>query len=328
MLEQLEDRPLQYFAAVAVAVFIGFNVSCSMSFDQVSCNAMQTIIMSAVVGMFALFSLQIPAEKPYQLPVRIIMLTIVVHGVTGLDWNWFLYAQSPVVGFALSVALGGVMFYDDKIDAKGAIGGIVAATIIYTALGHRGFAMLTLFIAIAVWSTTLAHRYALANGNKLRVEGAKRGLGNLLANTGPAVGFAIAILVSEDPFIFTIGFCACLGTALSDTVSSELGFIYGKNPVDVQTFMPTAIGENGAITAQGTAIGLTAAMVIGVFAQGMELTTYPGGVAVVTGSFAGCMIDSLLGSVYENKGKMTNNAVNAWSGLAGGMAGAYIGLFL
>ncbi len=178
--------------------------------------------------------------------------------------------------------------------------------------------MLAIFIAIAVWATSINNRK----------EQEARGLGNLLANTGPAVGFAIAILFSEDIFILTIGFCACLGAALADTVSSELGTIYGKRPVDIITFEPTEIGENGAITVLGTLFGLTAAMTMGVFAQEMELTSYTGGVAIAIGAFAGCMVDSVLGSVYENANEMTNDGVNAWSNLAGGMTAVYIALFL
>lgn len=109
--------------------------------------------------------------------------------------------------------------------------------------------------------------------------------------------------------LFVLGLAA-LAEAAADTVSSELGQVFGGRPRMITTLRPVEPGRDGAISVAGTLAGATAAVVV----AGAGALAVSGGismfwVATVAG-VTGLVFDSLLGATLEQAGMLNNDAVN------------------
>ncbi len=323
LFDEKNSRPLPLLAWLAGAVMAGLSYSGLMASGGGSFGLYWVVIISVVTGlaMVALGGAPVPGLATPA--IRSHATVLLLYGLSQLRWNSFIYGESFFVGVLVCAMLGVAAYKEKKIDKAGAILGVVLGAIIYVSLGIEGFVIMFFFIMLAVVATSIS---AYNHGEPAGY--GTRGAGNTFANLGPAALFALFSLMASDPFVFNIGFCASLGAALSDTVSSELGRGAREKPVDIRSWERVEAGSNGAISVRGTALGILAALFMGVSAANMELVTIPGALAVIIGALAGNLADSWLGSAFENEGALTNNQVNGWSVFGGGAFAALIGLLL
>jgi uncharacterized protein (TIGR00297 family) len=122
---------------------------------------------------------------------------------------------------------------------------------------------------------------------------------------------------------------AALAEAAADTVSSEIGQVFGGQPRMLTTFRVVEPGTDGAVTFAGTFAGiLAAALVAGVATLCLSIgwTSDPSGLgrsdqvfifllSTVAGVF-GLLFDSLLGATLERRSWLNNDAVNFLSTLS------------
>ena len=122
---------------------------------------------------------------------------------------------------------------------------------------------------------------------------------------------------------------AALAEAAADTVSSEIGQVFGGQPRMFTTLRRVEPGTDGGVTLLGTAAGvLAAALVAAIAAWTMQAGWLEFGVVTVGGAF-GLLFDSLLGATLERKGWLNNDAVNFLSTLSAVLAPlAVIALFV
>jgi uncharacterized protein (TIGR00297 family) len=106
-----------------------------------------------------------------------------------------------------------------------------------------------------------------------------------------------------------------LAEAAADTVSSEIGQVFGGEPRSILTFKRVKKGEDGGITLVGTLAGMLASllvMLVGFTAMyGAHVANY--WVSIVLGALAGAfglLFDSVLGAAVERRGWLNNDAVN------------------
>jgi uncharacterized protein (TIGR00297 family) len=191
--------------------------------------------------------------------------------------------------------------------------GIVAAMaefgIAFWALRAPGLTIL-LFV---VGAGTIATR--LGRDTKLVVEGQpmKRNWRNALANAGIATSLAIGLLFAKSQFVrmcLTLGFVSSLAAALSDTMSHEIGVLYGKNPRSITTLKIAAPGENGGISLAGLLVGMLSAGVVAGISLVLRVLPIRLAVVAAVAGFAGNLVDSLLGATLERRGVLNNDLVN------------------
>jgi uncharacterized protein (TIGR00297 family) len=117
---------------------------------------------------------------------------------------------------------------------------------------------------------------------------------------------------------------AALAEATADTLSSELGQVFGGQPRLLTTFQPVPAGSDGGITFAGTAagcIGAAAVTAIAVFVLPLDLHT---AVVVFSCAILGLFADSFLGATFERHGWLNNDAVNFLSTTISALTAALI----
>ena len=119
-----------------------------------------------------------------------------------------------------------------------------------------------------------------------------------------------------------------IATAVFDTVSSEIGQVYGRHPFLITTFRRVPPGTDGAVSLEGTLAGLAAAAVL----AGAALTLgmmgslgWAGALCVIVGAFVGTTVESYLGAatlggVSTAISRIDNEAMNFINTLVGALA--------
>ena len=111
----------------------------------------------------------------------------------------------------------------------------------------------------------MTSRLGLARKERLGIaeeRGGRRGAGNAIANCGVAAMAAIAALTTPYPAAALVALVAALTAGGSDTVASEIGKAWGRSTFLVTTFSRVNPGTPGAMSLEGTAAGLLAALAL------------------------------------------------------------------
>jgi uncharacterized protein (TIGR00297 family) len=196
-----------------------------------------------------------------------------------------------------------------KLTPVAGITGWITGLLIFAGTGYAGAAMLATFFVLGTtatsWGTSVKQKLGLAEKDKGR-----RTAGQVIANAG------VAALLGTSSFfypsktdVFLLMIAAGFASAAADTLSSELGNMYGKNFYNVVTLKKDTRGLNGVISFEGTAIGLLGSCIIAVvYSLFFSLTIHF--LLIVVAGTAGNFTDSLLGATFERKGYLNNNEVN------------------
>jgi len=112
--------------------------------------------------------------------------------------------------------------------------------------------------------------------------------------------------------VFALGLAA-LAEAAADTVSSEIGQVFGGRPRMITTLQAADPGVDGAVSLVGTFAGVVAAGLV----AGVGTLALRGSLSLFwvsgTGALFGLFFDSLLGATFERRGWLNNDLVNLLS---------------
>jgi uncharacterized protein (TIGR00297 family) len=203
--------------------------------------------------------------------------------------------------------------------AAGFIGGVV-----YLADHYRGVFLLLLFFIISVIATSHKKHVKLAlHPQLLEVKG--RTAWQVFANGGIAALCALLSLAYPmySP-IFMVMMAASLASALADTLSSELGIIYGRRFFNILSLKPDVKGLDGVVSVEGTLIGAVGAFLVGVCFSGFASVAVIIGIAGMLGN----LFDSVIGATLERNGLIGNNFVNFLNTSLAALIGFMLFLFI
>lgn len=197
--------------------------------------------------------------------------------------------------------------------AGGLAGGFIACAV-YLGAGFPAIAILGTFFLLGTLATSLGIKTKQMLGVAEHDKG-RRTAGQVMANGGVAgiLGF-LAWLYPQQSNILAVMMAASLSSATADTLSSELGTVYGRRFYNILTLRKDKRGENGVISAEGTLAGLAGSIVIAaVYSIGF---TFNGSfIWIVLAGTLGNFADSVLGATLERNGYIGNNTVNLFNTL-------------
>ncbi len=207
------------------------------------------------------------------------------------------------------------------VSISGATSGFVIGTLVYSLTGYSGYLILVTFFVLASGTTKLGYGKKEKAGNA-QEKGGKRGWQHALANCGVAILITPFILISLENYstAFAVAFCAALSTAAFDTVSSEIGQLWGRKTFLIPSFKIVPRGTEGAVSLEGTLAGLLASCVIAFTGTITGFFTIFGAVAVITGAIAGTTFESIVGSRITKHSRVENEFLNFFNTLIGAVS--------
>ena len=270
------------------------------------------------------------ADKNLQWQSKLILLAVLpfasAHVV--LEAHWWASQSTPVAILTLSLsALFGLVTW--KVHAAtpwgSAAGAALLASLMFSTTTfpyepwHTALVSVLALVVLTFLSTRLGRR------EKERLGIAENRRGRSPAQVAANLGMA-AIVSSEfvqswfvdsgltrrtlSPMLmFSLGLAA-LAEAAADTVSSEMGQVFGGRPRMITSLRQVDPGTDGAISLTGTLVGVIAAAVVA--AAGTLVLSGGSTMFAVScaGGVFGLLFDSLLGATLERCGWLNNNAVN------------------
>lgn len=238
------------------------------------------------------------------------------------------YPHSLVDAMIAVLLTAGVMasIITKKLTITGAIvAGVMGWMVFYTS-GLTGLSMLCAFFILGTGATAWKRNEKKTTEPTTAGSGA-RTAGQVLANGGMALFMAILTFIDDQySYILKMMLAASLASATADTLSSELGMVYGKRFFNCLTFKPDQKGLDGVISLEGTLIGAAgAAMIAAICIWGYYWTIGDFFIITICG-ISGNYFDSVLGVVLERKNRLNNDQVNFLSTLFAALLAGLIAL--
>jgi len=221
--------------------------------------------------------------------------------------------EAAIAALPMALAVNGataVLGYLAKsVSVSGAIGGAAVGTIIYVGGGAGAWVLLFVtFLAASITSRMGLKRKVVLGIAEER--GGRRGAGNAIANCGVAAIAAIVALTTPYTSQALVALVTALTAGGSDTVASEIGKAWGRSTFLVTTLSRVRPGTPGAMSLEGTAAGMLAALALAAVGVAFDLVPGSATLAIVVAATAGALIESALGATLEGPGILNNDMLN------------------
>lgn len=211
--------------------------------------------------------------------------------------------------FAFLVLAAWLSIKMKKLTVAGGIAGAVVGFLVFAGARYSGLLMLATFFILGTLATSWKKAEKL-NFKPQSDRTVKRDAWQVLANGGVAAILGLlAILIPVYANEFRIMIAAALASATADTLSSELGMIYGHKFFNILTFKKDQKGLDGVISVEGLLIGGFGSAIIAAIYLAADIGSPSFWLIIICGT-AGNLADSVLGATLERKGLIGNNLVN------------------
>ncbi len=256
-----------------------------------------------------------PGRSQWQSATMVaICIPLLAGGLAFHSMHFWTYRQLSTLILLYGVSLGfALIVWRLRAATAGAAatGGLICAGLLWgtgRSVLHSAFPPLFTLFLLTFAATRLQRRAKQELG--LAEPSTGRTASQVVANLG-AAGL-IAVLAPGTALWLTV--CvAALTEATADTVSSELGQVYGGRPFLLTNFRRVPPGTDGAVSLAGTLAGVAgAAILLLVAAWSLPLAWREIWIAFA-GGIAGLFADSLLGATVERRGWLGNDLVNFFS---------------
>jgi uncharacterized protein (TIGR00297 family) len=195
-------------------------------------------------------------------------------------------------------------------DLKGGIAALLLGIVVDFA-GYFTWLILLLIFALISFAAT---RYRFEEKKKIKMQEGEKGerkIRNVLY--AGIIGGAIAIFHFADPFLLRYFelFAISFAVVTADTFGSEIG-VLDPNVIMITTLRKTQRGINGGISVLGEIAALAGAFIIALSYIILKIgdISLMALIIITFFGFIGCQIDSILGALLENKGKLSKGQVN------------------
>lgn len=243
--------------------------------------------------------------------------------------------RSPAVGewlaalpaaFGVNLVFAVLAYLARSVDLSGVVAGTLLGTLIFASAGFEGWLLLLAFFVLGTAATKLGYQRKAA-ARLAQEKGGRRGARHAIANSGVAAACAFFAVATPHPQLFLAALAGAFATAAGDTMSSEIGQLWGRRTFLITTLRPVPRGTDGAVSVEGTLAGILASAAVAFLGAGLGL--YPPAVAllVTAAAFLGTTLESLIGATLEQRGYFDNEAVNFLNTLCGALLAALFTYF-
>ena len=262
-------------------------------------------------------SVEVDSDKRVTLLLAVATVYLIFN-IYALQTSMLDLAIAFTVSFILSLAAmkAGVA------DESGLLSATLIGTLTIVFTDIRFFVVLLSFYLVGSVATKYKYSLKLTRGVAEPAGGA-RGYANVFGNSFASLFFAFCYAVYQNE-IFLIAFVASVATALGDTMASEIGKTAEKVYL-ITNFKRVKAGVSGGVSLKGevaAVIGVSITILIALLLQVIDIR---GAAIAFAMSFVAIHIDSLLGATLEEKGWLTNSAVNFLATLSSGVLCILIG---
>nr|WP_208745873.1 DUF92 domain-containing protein [Pedobacter kyonggii] len=214
-----------------------------------------------------------------------------------------------------------------KLTVLAAFTGGILACLIFTAAGYPGLAIMTMFFILGSAATSLdRHRKKAFAAREEEKKG--RNAMQVLANAGAAaIAGIVTLFYPQLAYLMLPAMAAAFASATADTLSSELGMVYGRRFFNIISFNPDRCGMDGVVSLEGTLTGIVGSCIIAsiyALGWGWNISFF----FIVLAGTVGNLTDSILGAVLERKGMIGNDVVNFLNTLTAAIVIVLLELFL
>ncbi len=206
----------------------------------------------------------------------------------------------------------------NKLTVPAALTGGVIGLFVFVGASFTGIAEVAGFFLTGSLATSWQMKGKRAEGLAEDNYG-KRKAGQVFANAGiAAIAGLLAWLQPANALFFQVLMAASIAAAAGDTLSSELGNIYGRKYINILTFRRDERGLNGVVSLEGTMAGIGGSLLIAlIFSVGFARYDYL--LLILFAGFIGNLTDSLLGATIERRHLLGNDAINFLNTLTGAL---------
>jgi uncharacterized protein (TIGR00297 family) len=196
-----------------------------------------------------------------------------------------------------------------KLTVAGSFLGGIIGFLVYCGSAYTGIIMMAAFFVMATLATAWKGREKSLHHLNERDSG-RRNAGQVMANAGIAgTAGLLAFLFPLHDLLFRLMIAAAFASAAADTVSSEVGNVYGKRYYNILTWKPDKRGANGVISVAGTIAGLAGSVIIAIiYCSGFGWSA--DFLWIIAAGTVGNFFDSVLGATVERRGYIGNDMVN------------------
>lgn len=190
----------------------------------------------------------------------------------------------------------------------GILGGVIGS-FIWIISGYTGLLLMASFFLLGTLATLWGIGIKYKNGfaeNELSTRDERQ----VFANAGiPFLLCLITVIYPTQTKVVNLMIAASFSAATADTISSEMGNMYGKNFYNIVTLRRDIKGMNGVVSLEGTWFGVTGSCMIAFVYALLNSWNLHFFIIILAGTI-GNIVDSILGATLERKNYLTNNQVN------------------
>ncbi|MEE8522420.1 MAG: DUF92 domain-containing protein [Thermoanaerobaculia bacterium] len=289
------------------------------------------VFVFTVAGLAALFAAWIESQPQrlddnltVPLPTALVLLGLLQSQEWASRVRLEDVAAAAAVGAIVLMVLAVAAWWARAIDLSGAVAGCLLGTAIFAFQGWGGLVLLAAFVALG----SAATRIGLDRKIVAQEDGGRRGARHAVANAGVAAVAAVFAATTPYREVYLLALAGAFAAAASDTLSSEIGQLWGRRTVLITSLRPVPPGTDGGISAIGSVAGAAGSLALGVLGWAVDFYPSPGIAAVFSAGTVGSVADSLLGATLENGGWLDNQGVNFTATLVGAAVAAALAPWL